>query len=146
LYINTFNEAGLIESYMKNIENLCRELKIEQFFDFGKLGPMAKTNNNLDSLLFISINSFDEMNNHLYKNNRTYISTLIVLGCWIEGFYKLTTITKANQQSELISLIGEQMIILNDLIFIFEKYGNNKYMNNLTRDLKEIKKIYDGDF
>jgi hypothetical protein len=40
---------------------------------------------NLDSLIFISVHSFNQMDDYLRTNKRGNLSALIITGTWIEG-------------------------------------------------------------
>ncbi|PLX05559.1 MAG: hypothetical protein C0594_07095, partial [Marinilabiliales bacterium] len=58
-YLNMYNKTGSVISYISAIKTLSEELKVGQFFDFGTLKRLATNNTNLDSLMYISVSSFN---------------------------------------------------------------------------------------
>jgi len=86
-YINTFDKNNIVVSYLVAIKSLAEGIKVGQFFDFASLKRMATNNNNLDSLMQISISSFNKMDSYLRSQKRSNVSSLIVTGAWIEGLY-----------------------------------------------------------
>jgi hypothetical protein len=72
------------------------------------LKRLAINNEDLDRLMFLSVNSFNRMDRYLRDNNRNNLSTLIVTGVWIEGLYLATQVYKDKPDKRIADRIGEQ--------------------------------------
>lgn len=141
-YLNMYNKTGPVIEYITVIKSLADNLKVGQFFDFQILKRMATNSTNLDSLMYISVSSFDQMDKYLRENNRSNISTLIVTGVWIEGMYLAGQVIKTKPNEEISERIGEQKIILNDLMLILKNYRADGYFRKLIKKVEELKNIY----
>lgn len=143
-YLNVYGKTAEIIHYLSVIKSIADELNIGQFFDFQTLKRLATNNDNMDSLMFLSVNSFHQMDEHLRKNNRSNLSALVVTGVWMEGLYLATQIAKNEPSIELRDRIGEQKMILTDLYKILEVYqSQDKNFEKLVQDFQEINKVYE---
>lgn len=143
-YLNMYQKTGSVMENLSAIKTLSEELKIGQFFDFGTIKRLATNNENLDSLMYISVSSFNNMDEYLRKMNRSNISSLLICGIWIEGMYLSTQVAKVSPKKEIVERIGEQKLILNDLLLILKNYKSDKNFQDLVDDIERIKKGYDG--
>jgi len=143
-YLNMYNKTGTVISNMSAIKTLSDELRVGQFFDFNTIKRLALNNENLDSLMYISVASFNNMDTYLRENNRSNISSLIVVGVWIQGLYIATQVVKeAPNNSEVVERIGEQKLILNDLLLILKNYKSDKKFYDLIQDVEKIKSAFE---
>ncbi|MFO8147231.1 MAG: hypothetical protein R6U03_07560, partial [Gillisia sp.] len=118
------------------------KLKIGQFFDFRTLKRLASNNENIDSLIYISQKNFNQMYRYLRENNRSNISVLMVAGVWMEGLYITGQVYKKNPSPELKEAIGEQKIMLSDLMILLRNYQNNEDFAKLIEDYEEIYELF----
>ena len=86
-YINTFDKNNIVVSYLLAVKTLADGIRVGQFFDFNELRRMASSSANLDSLMKMSVTSFNRMDTYLREQNRSHLSSLIVTGAFIEGLY-----------------------------------------------------------
>jgi hypothetical protein len=138
-YLNIYNKTNSVIDYITAIKTLADGIKVGQFFDFTTLKRLAQSNQNLDSLMFISVHSFNLMDKYLRTDNRSNLSALMVTGVWIEGLYLATQVAKVDPRPELAERIGEQKIIMSDLMLILENYKNDTQFSKLIEDLTVIK-------
>jgi hypothetical protein len=141
-YLNIYNKTSAVIEYISAIKTLADAIKVGQFFDFTTLKRLATNNKNLDSLMYISVHSFNQMDKYLHSNNRNNLSALIVTGVWIEGLYLATQVAKEAPNKQLAERIGEQKITLNELILILENFKADKQYANLISELQSIKEHY----
>jgi hypothetical protein len=141
-YLNMYNKTSAVIDYISAIKTLADGIKVGQFFDFTTLKRLATNNQNLDSLMYISVHSFNQMDKYLHSNNRSNLSALIVTGVWIEGLYLGTQVAKETTNDQLAERIGEQKLTLNELILILEVYKKDKQYAKLIDDLQLIKDQY----
>ncbi len=141
-YLNMYNKTGTVLSYITSIKTLADNIKVGQFFDFSTLKRLATNSDNLDSLMYISVSSFDQMDVFLRENNRSDVSTLIVTGVWIEGLFLATQVVKDTPNKEIEERIGEQKLILSDLLLILNNYKRDKKIFDLIEMINKIKEQY----
>ncbi len=140
-YLNVYERTTLIVEYLSSIKRLADDLRIGQFFDFQALKRLATNNDNLDSLIFLSLNSFSNMNKHLQQNARGNLSLLMVTGVWLEGLYLMTQVYKDHPDDRLKELIGDQKTIFTILYQGIKMY-DDPYFNEIAKEFKKIDKIY----
>jgi hypothetical protein len=67
----------------------------------------------------------------------------MIIGVWIEGQYLATQVVAKIPDKKLNDRIGEQKIILNDLLFLVSPYNNrDPEFKSLCKDLQDIKDKY----
>jgi len=142
-YLNVYEKTGTSVNYLAAISKIADGLKINQFFDFNTMKRLATTSSNLDSLMFLSVHSFNQMDDHLRVTDRSNLSSLMVTGVWIEGMYLATQVVKETPDTTLAQYIGEQKIILNDLLLILRNYERDAQFAELIKDLELIKTEFD---
>jgi hypothetical protein len=141
-YLNMYNKTTAVIDYLTAIKTLSDQIKVGQFFDFTTLKRLATNSKNLDSLMYISVHSFNEMDKYLHSNNRTNLSTLIVTGVWIEGLYLGTQVYKVAPDKELSDRIGEQKLTLDQLVLVLDKFKKDKQYEKLLNELMILKELF----
>jgi hypothetical protein len=141
-YLNMYQKTGTAVNYLSSINRLADALQIGQFFDFATIKRLATTSSDLDSLMFISINSFNNMDDYLRETDRSNLSALMISGVWMEGLFLATQVAVQNSNEDLKTMIGEQKTILNDLLLILNNYKNIPAIEGYIADFEKIKSAY----
>lgn len=142
-YLNMYEKTGSSLDVLSSIRKLAEDIKVGQFFDFESIKRLSQNKSNLDSLLFISIDSYSQIDNYLRNNDRGQFSALMIIGVWIEGQYLATQVVSQFPNKKLSDRIGEQKIILNDLLLLISPYCNrDPEFTNICKDLRDIKEKY----
>jgi hypothetical protein len=142
-YLNMYEKTGSSIDILSSIKKLSEGIKVGQFFDFETIKRLSLNKSNLDSLLFLSIDSYTQIDKYLRDNDRGQLSALMIVGVWIECQYLATQVVRRYPDHVLKDRIGEQKIILNDLLLLTSPYcGRNSEFNGLCKGLKEIKDKY----
>ncbi len=141
-YLNVYKKSSLIVEYLSAIKRLSDDLRVSQFFDFQTLKRIATSNENLDSLHFLSIQSFQDMDHYLRQNSRSNLSLLVITGVWVEGLYLLTQVSKEKETEKLKERIGEQKVLFELLYPILKIYSEDPYFNDIVTDMKEYQTIF----
>ena len=85
------------------------------------------------------------MDSYLRETQRSYLSSLMITGLWIEGLYLATQVAREYHHPDISERIGEQKIILNDLLNVLNLYKKDPRFNELIQDIEplnvEFKKI-----
>lgn len=121
-YLNMYEKTGNSVDVLSTIKRLADGLRVGQYFDFETLKRLSVSKSNLDSLLFISVNSYNQIDEYLRDNERGSISALMITGVWIEGQYLASQVALGNHDEILRDRIGEQKIILGDLLMLLRPY------------------------
>jgi hypothetical protein len=142
-YLNMYEKTGTSIDILSSIRKLAEGLRVGQFFDFETIKRLSLNKSNLDSLLFLSIDSYTQIDTYLRDDNRGQLSSLMIIGVWIEGQYLATQVVKRYPDQMLKDRIGEQKIILNDLILLAIPYCNrDSEYGDLCRYLQKVKEKY----
>lgn len=141
-YLNMYKKNNQALDYLSSINYLADELKVGQFFDFKTLRRLSENKHDLDSLMYQSVHSFNEMNSYLERTHRSNISALVITGLWLEGLYLATQVTKNQNNVAINESIGEQKIIMEDLFSILENYENDTSFEDLIKELNLLKEDF----
>lgn len=143
-YINTFDKNNIVVSYLLSVKELSEGIKVGQFFDFAALKKMASNSTNLDSLMEVSMSSFNKMDAYLRSQNRSHVSSLIVTGAWVEGLYIASNVIKETKNPELINRLGEQKDIIDILLIILGNYSQDENFAEMVTRMEQLKQAYAG--
>ena len=143
-YLNVYSKTSQILDYLVSIRGLTEDLKLGQFFDFQALKRLATAEDNIDSLQFMCVNSYQDMDEHLRNNQRSNLSALLVTGVWVESLYLITQVAKEQPNDQFKETIGEQKGILNRLLPILKIFkSTDKNFEELVQYLEELKEVLD---
>ncbi len=143
-YTNIYqqNQDGI--KYLASIKSLANELNIGQFFDLETISRLATNSKNLDSLLLITTQNFNSINHYLQTQGRANLSVLLLTGGWLEAMEITCQVAaKDPKNKELKEKIGEQKIILEQIVLLFSFYKDDENMASLLKDLNELKASFD---
>jgi peroxiredoxin family protein len=141
-YINSYDKSNIVVSYLLAVKSLADGIRVGQFFDFEALKRMATNSSNLDSLMQMSVTSFNQMDSYLRNQNRSNVSALIITGAWVEGLYIASDVIEKTNDEELISRLGEQKEIVDILYIILKNYEQNNNFKELISYIEDLKKLY----
>ena len=142
-YLNMYEKTGTSIDVLASIKKLADEINVGQYFDIEAIKRLSVNKSNLDSLLFISTSSYNEIDKFLRENGRGQLSALMITGVWIEGQYLATQVLRQFPDTILRNRVGEQKIILNDLILLLAPYCNiGEEYKGLCQDMLDIKQQF----
>lgn len=139
-YLNMYNKTNTVLDYIGAIRILADAINVGQFFDFTTLKRLAQSNQNLDSLMYISVKSFNQMDRYLRNDKRSNLSILIISGVWVEGMYLVTQVYNEKPDPEIKEKIGEQKIILDKLMLFLDTFKGSKQFDEV---INQFQIIYD---
>jgi hypothetical protein len=143
-YANIYEENQDAIKYLNSIKRLANDLSIGQFFDFTMIADLATNSKNLDSLLLITTQNFNNINSYLQENKRSNLSILILTGGWLEALHITCQVAKKNPANEkLIEKIGEQKIILDNIKLMLEFYTQDPHIADLHRRVVELERAFE---
>jgi len=144
-YTNIYNQIQDGLDYLTIVSKLSDDLNIGHFFDFESLRKLTDSNSNLDSLLMITNQNFDRINNHFVKQNNASLSTLVLTGGWLEALHITNQVTLTQMDNkELRERIGEQKIVLDNIVLLLTVYSEqDEQIAALLEDMKRLEKAYE---
>lgn len=144
-YTNIYEQSKDGIKFLSSIKSLANDLNIGQFFDVETIGRLASNSKNLDSLLLITTQNFNDINSYLQNQSRSQISVLLLTGGWVEAMQIVCQVAAKNPgNKDLAEKIGEQQIILDQLVLLFDLFKDDTNMASLLKDLNELKAAYAG--
>lgn len=145
-YTNIYEQNNDGVKYMASIKELADGLSIGQFFDVETVGRLATNSKNLDSLLLITTQNFNDINQYLQTQNRANLSVLLLTGGWIEATHIVAEVAAATPNNkELRETVGEQKVILENIILLLKFYAStDQNMASLLTDMQELAKLYEN--
>jgi uncharacterized membrane protein len=144
-YTNIYEQNQDGVKYMSAIKNLADGLNIGQFFDIETIGRLATNSKNLDSLLLITTQNFNNINHYLQTQGRANLSVLLLTGGWLEAMHITCNVAALDPNNkELQEKIGEQKVILENIMLLLSFYKDvDQNMAALLTDMEELKKAFD---
>jgi hypothetical protein len=143
-YTNIYekNEDGI--KYLSSIKSLADGLNIGQFFDIETIGRLATNSKHLDSLLLITTQNFNSINHYLQTQSRANLSVLLLTGGWVEAMQITCQVaSKDPKNKELMEKIGEQKIILEQIVLLLGFYKDDANMASLLKEMDDLKTAFD---
>lgn len=143
-YTNIYEQNNDGIKYLTSIKSLADDLSIGQFFDIETIGRLATNSKNLDSLLLITTQNFNNINHYLQTQSRANLSVLLLTGGWLEAMQITCQVaSKDPKNKELTEKIGEQKIILEQIVLLLSFYKGDENMASLLKDMEELKAAFD---
>ena len=142
-YLNIHNKTFLVPDYLEIVRNLAKDLDLDNFFSFDKMIEMSENVDNVDSLIQLSTNSFNDMEAYLREQGRDEISLMIVFGTWLEGAYVISDIAGSSQDKVMLERVAEQKDFVMELNKIF-KSSSDKYFKELSASIDPLEELYSG--
>lgn len=163
-YSTTFNKALAIGAYGSDlyytslygmnrdelrlitpIKSLSNDLGIGHFFDMATITRLAGSRENMDSLLLITMQNFNDVNQFLQEKKRSEVSVLMMTGGWLEAMYVLLEAYALDPSHDVLrEHIGEQKIILTHLLLLYPYFQNDARIAALMNDMQKLKSAYEG--
>jgi len=144
-YLNMYEKTGTAIELVSSIKKLADGLNVGQYFNFETIKRVSLNKSNIDSLLFLSVDSYSRMDEYLRTNNRSQLSAIMVVGVWLEAQYFSTQVIKQYPNNLLRERIGEQKYFLDDLIKIINPYCDyDREFTAMCGWLKDIASKYEN--
>jgi hypothetical protein len=142
-FANIYGKNQDVLNYLNSVKKIADQLRIGEFFDYNTIKKLATNTDNLDSLLQITTSNFEKINFHLRQQSREHLSILILTGGWIEAGYLTTLVYTDSKNDKLREKIGEQKIVLQQILTVLEVYKSKPNFAGLIEDLKQLSKLYE---
>lgn len=143
-YATVFNKTTETSFYLTCVTKLGKKLGVEKVFNEDVNERIQDNVENRDSMQVIVNETFWELDAYLKEQGRENISSLIVVGGWIESLYLSAQFVKINpENSEMKERLAEQKYSLDNLIGLTTIYKNKSGVDDVLAQLMELKEIFD---
>ncbi|ANQ49057.1 hypothetical protein KMW28_07770 [Flammeovirga yaeyamensis] len=142
-FANIYGKNQDAISFLNSVRDLADGLGIGAFFDYETIKELAESSNRLDELIQQTTLNFEKINNNLRERKRENVSVLILTGGWIEAVYLTTVINQREPNDLLKDKIGDQKVVLDQLLLVLDIYKSSPGFEDLINDLTALQEIYD---
>ena len=140
-YVSMYNQTQEALSYLGSIKQLADKLGISSAFDEKMFKRFENNLTNKDSLVVLVGIAYRASDNYLKNNKRLDISSLVLLGGWIESMNIAIESFKAKSNDDIKKRIAEQKLAVNNLIQLITL--NAPDQTDLLASLKELAVLYE---
>lgn len=136
------NQDGIM--YLSAIKGLADDLGIGQYFDFALIRKLTESKENLDSLLLVTSDNFNRINDHFQEQGRSSLSVLLLIGGWVESLHLTCAVAQLQMDNEGIrERIGEQKIILENMQILLDFYSQeDPFFMNLKDHINGLEEAF----
>lgn len=131
------------QNYLKNINELTNALSIDGSYGQEVNKRLQANSTNLDSLMAIVTEAGINADQYLKENQRNTATATIAAGGWVEAMYIVASIADKTQQEDVVGLVGDQKIVLKNLMNMLEQFKADEDINSLLTDMRDIASIYE---
>ena len=136
-YTTVFDELAASLPYLEVTKRLATDLGIDNVLNDELLERAKSNQNNRDSLMVISVDTYDGLNGELASNDGSeYLGGMLATAMWIEGLY-LATRQTAIENDAYKARLAEQKMVLEDLMFILDDYQDDN-LNELKQTIQPV--------
>jgi len=144
-YLSCFGIGVDFLKYFKKIEELGEELGISGAFDEDMMDRIENNEGNSDSLFSISNDSYYDSYLYLEENEKGSELSLIMAGGFVESLYIITNlVNKYDEADPIIKKIGDQKIVLENLLDFIFQYSDDESVAAVIDDLAGLADIFES--
>ena len=144
-YLSCFGIGVDFLKYFKQIEELGEELGISGAFDTEMMDRIENNEGDSDSLFAISNDSYYDSYLYLEENDKGVELSLIMAGGYVESLYIICNLVGAYSDDDpIIGKIGDQKIVLENLIDFISEYAEDPAVNDVIGDLMDLSDVFES--
>ncbi len=143
-YLNVYGRKNAIVEYLTSIKRLADALDVDQFFDFQTLKRLAANSSDLQELMYLSVTSYHDMDEHLRKTKRSDLSALMITGVWLEGQYLASKVNQFKSDVRTEEIIAGQKDILKELLDVLDFFKDKARFSEMNKNFHDLLKLYDN--
>lgn len=140
-YVTMYNQTQEALSYMATIKQLSDKLGLSSAFNEETFKRFENNLSNKDSLVVLVGVAYRTSDNYLKNNKRLDISSLILLGGWVESMNIAIESYKAKSNENIKRRIAEQKLAVNNLLQLITL--NTPDQTDLIASLKDLSTLYE---
>jgi len=148
-YSSLYDQTQTTIDYINASKEMAEGLGMLHAINEKTIQRLEANVNNRDVILDIISETIMNSSSFFKENDRQAISTIVLVGGWVEGLYIATNLVgdhpTQNQidNSELIARIADQKLALNTIMKLLEKNKDDKNIQSVMVQIKDLKETYD---
>lgn len=143
-YSTVFGDFQQTLTFFDAAKSLSSDLGLHEGYGEQIAGRIDQNLTNVDSLIDITTDSYDEATLFLEDQGLADILGFIVAGGWIESLHlSIQSVGEYQQTSPLIERIADQQVLLDNLLQFLRKYSENNQILEVVTQLEELQEVYD---
>jgi hypothetical protein len=141
-YLIAHHQTQSALDYFRAVKKLGDKMGIFGAFDQSIMERAEKNLDSRDSLFQILSEAFQNADVYLNENAMLASADLIVAGGWLESTYLATQILKTHDSGPLRKRIGDDKLVLPELLAAIESHKDSKDHQALATQLRELNTLY----
>lgn len=144
-YASLFDQTQATINYMNASKKMAEGLGILNAIDEDIIERLEANINNRDIIMDIISETIMNSSSFFEENDRQAMSTIVLVGGWIEGLYIATNLVGPDadfRNNELVNRIIDQKLTLGTMISLLEENSDNEDVKNVMTNVNELKAIF----
>lgn len=141
-YVTVHSDGQRALATLQAIEKLGGKLELSNAFDRSLLDRFKRNISSEDSLLRFSGTAFRAADQYLKNNERHDVSTMVLVGGWVESMHLTLADPASATNAELMQRVGEQKSTLDGMIALLTEHDKDGSNGPLLNALVELKAEY----
>jgi hypothetical protein len=145
-YASLFDQTQATINYMDASKRMAEGLGILNVIDEEIIERLEANINNRDIIMDIISETIMNSSSFFEENDRQAMSTIVLVGGWVEGLYIATNLVTPDsdlENNELVKRIVDQKLTLSTVVTLLEENDDNEDIKTIMTHVDEIKRIYD---
>lgn len=145
-YASLFDQTQATINYMNAAKKMAEGLGILNAIDEEIIERLEANINNRDVIMDIISETIMNSSSFFEENDRQAMSTIVLVGGWIEGLYIATNLVGRDadlSNNELVNRIVDQKMTLNTVVSLLQENMDNEDVATVMTNVNELKAIFD---
>lgn len=145
-YASLFDQTQATINYMNAAKKMAEGLGILNAIDEDVIERLEANINNRDVIMDIISETIMNSSSFFEENDRQAMSTIVLVGGWIEGLHIATNLVGPDadlNNNELVNRIIDQKLTLTTVISLLEENADNEDVATVMTNVNELKAIFD---
>ncbi len=144
-FASLYDQTQTSISYMSAAKKMADGLGILDAISEETLERLEENVNNREMIMDIVSETFMNSSSYLQENNRQAISSIMLVGGWVEGLYLATKLVDEDsfEGNKLVTRIIDQKLSLNIVVKLLEDQKSNPDVADILADMNQLKAIYE---
>ena len=149
-YLIHFSQSQFSMKYVVASKQIADQIGVAMAFDQDAVREYQSNVESNDSLITVIFGVYDNARRMLKNEEQFMLSSLVIVGSWVENMYITTKLFKRIQstslKSKIVTKILEQKDYLSQVVEAVELLdeGDNVFVTEMLQSLNEINKVYSG--
>jgi outer membrane murein-binding lipoprotein Lpp len=145
-YASLFDQTQATINYMNASKKMAEGLGILNAIDENIIERLEANINNRDVIMDIISETIMNSSAFFEENDRQAMSTIVLVGGWVEGLYIATNLVGADvdfNNNEMIRRIIDQKLTLSTVLSLLDENSDNEDVQNVMTNVEELKAIFE---